>query len=99
MAYDSRNSLFIEEIDIMDEEKLVFTIGFAKKSAENLIIKLKNNNITKILDIRLSPNSQQAGYAKQDTLEYILRLNGIKYEHNNPYVLSNSLGVSNRCPI
>ncbi len=64
-------------------EKIVFTIGFAKKSAENLIIKLKNNNITKILDIRLSPNSQQAGYAKQDTLEYILRLNGIKYEHNS----------------
>ncbi len=83
MAYDSRNSLFIEETDIMDEEKVIFTIGFAKKSAEDLIKKLKSNNITKILDIRLSPNSQQAGYAKQDTLEYILRLNSIKYEHNS----------------
>lgn len=66
----------------MDEKKEVYTIGFAKKSAEDLINKLKSHTITKILDIRLSPNSQQAGYAKQDTLEYILRLNGIKYEHN-----------------
>ncbi len=66
----------------MDEVKEVFTIGFAKKSAEDLINKLKINNITKILDVRLSPNSQQSGYAKQDTLEYILRLKGIKYEHN-----------------
>ena len=74
--------MFIEKIDIMEEEKLIFTIGFTKKTAEDLIKKLKSNNITKILDIRLSPNSQQAGYAKQDTLEYILRLNGIKYEHN-----------------
>jgi uncharacterized protein (DUF488 family) len=66
----------------MDEIKEIFTIGFAKKSAEDLINKLKTNNVTKILDVRLSPNSQQSGYAKQDTLEYILRLNGIKYEHN-----------------
>ncbi len=67
----------------MDEESLLYTIGFTKKSAEYLVNKLKGNNVTKILDIRLNPNSQQAGYAKQDTLEYILRLNGIKYEHNN----------------
>lgn len=66
----------------MDEMKEIFTIGFAKKSAEDLISTLKTNNVTKILDVRLSPNSQQSGYAKQDTLEYILRLNGIKYEHN-----------------
>ncbi|KCZ70902.1 hypothetical protein ANME2D_02928 [Candidatus Methanoperedens nitroreducens] len=66
----------------MDEKKEIFTVGFAQKSAEDLIKTLKSNNITKILDIRLSPNSQQAGYAKQDTLEYILRLNDIKYEHN-----------------
>ncbi len=83
MAYDCRNSLFKEEITVMDEETLLYTIGFTKKSAENLVNKLKSNNVTKILDIRLSPNSQQAGYAKQDTLEYILRLNGIKYEHNS----------------
>lgn len=47
-----------------------------------MINKLKTSNVTKILDVRLSPNSQQSGYAKQDTLEYILRLNGNKYEHN-----------------
>ena len=66
----------------MEDSKEIFTVGFAKKSAEDLIIKLKNYNISKILDVRLSPNSQQSGYAKQDTLEYILRLNSIKYEHN-----------------
>lgn len=66
----------------MEDTKEIFTIGFAKKSAENLIIRLKKYNISKILDVRLSPNSQQSGYAKQDTLEYILRLNGIKYMHN-----------------
>ncbi len=62
--------------------KEIFTIGFAKKSAEDLIKKLKMHNITKILDVRLSPKSQQSGYAKQETLEYILRLNSIKYEHD-----------------
>jgi len=37
--------------------------------------------VQKIIDVRLKNTSQLAGYAKQDDLEYILELVGIKYEH------------------
>jgi uncharacterized protein (DUF488 family) len=59
----------------------LYTIGFTKKSLEDFINILKNNKITKIIDIRLNRNSQLSGFAKEQDLKYILeKLLNIKYE-------------------
>ena len=58
---------------------MIFTIGFTKKSLEQFIKLLKENNVERIIDIRLKNNSQLAGFAKGKDLEYILKLVGIEY--------------------
>jgi uncharacterized protein (DUF488 family) len=50
----------------------LYTIGFTKKSAEKFFDILKQNEIQLVLDIRLHPNSQLAGFAKQNDLAYFL---------------------------
>ncbi|MBU0628490.1 MAG: DUF488 domain-containing protein [Nanoarchaeota archaeon] len=60
---------------------IIYTIGFTKKSLEEFISLLKENNIQKIIDIRLNNSSQLAGFAKGNDLKYILGLVGIEYEH------------------
>lgn len=51
----------------------IFTIGFTKKSAEDFFESLKNNNVKKLIDIRLNTKSQLAGFAKQNDLKYFLQ--------------------------
>ncbi len=61
----------------------VFTIGFTKKNAEEFFELLINNNVNKVLDIRLNNTSQLAGFAKGNDLKYFLKTIGnIEYEHN-----------------
>jgi uncharacterized protein (DUF488 family) len=48
------------------------TIGFTKKSAEKFFDLLQTNGIQRVIDIRLHPNSQLAGFAKQEDLTYFL---------------------------
>ena len=65
----------------MDRIKL-FTIGFAKKSAEEFFTALIRNGVRRISDIRLHNTSQLAGFAKKDDLRYFLSaIGGIDYEH------------------
>ncbi len=60
----------------------LFTIGFTKKSAEKFFSLLKTNNINCLLDIRLHPNGQLAGFTKQDDLAYFLSsLVNCEYRH------------------
>jgi uncharacterized protein (DUF488 family) len=60
----------------------VYTIGFTKKSAERFFGLLKENQIGRLIDIRLKPGGQLAGFAKQDDLAYFLReLVGCEYFH------------------
>jgi uncharacterized protein (DUF488 family) len=50
----------------------IFTIGFTKKSAKKFFGLLRENRIERILDIRLNPQGQLAGFAKKDDLPYFL---------------------------
>ena len=61
----------------------VFTIGFAKKSAEKFFELLINNSVSKVLDIRLNNTSQLAGFSKGSDLKYFLKkIGNIEYAHN-----------------
>jgi uncharacterized protein (DUF488 family) len=60
----------------------IYTIGFTRKSAERFFQLLKDNQIGRLIDIRLKPGGQLAGFAKQDDLAYFLReLVSCEYHH------------------
>ena len=61
----------------------LYTIGFTKKSAEKFFSLLKDNHIERLVDIRLHPNGQLAGFAKQDDLAYFLShlVDDCEYHH------------------
>jgi uncharacterized protein (DUF488 family) len=50
----------------------IYTIGFTKKSAERFFALLEENQIGRLIDIRLKPGGQLAGFAKRDDLAYFL---------------------------
>jgi len=55
-----------------NNEVNVFTIGFTKKPAEEFFSLIKNETITKVLDVRLNTGSQLSGFAKQRDLKFFL---------------------------
>jgi uncharacterized protein (DUF488 family) len=60
----------------------IYTIGFTKKSARKFFELLKDNHIGRLIDIRLKPGGQLAGFAKKDDLAYFLReLLNCEYHH------------------
>lgn len=60
----------------------LYTIGFTKKSAERFFDLLDKNHIGRLLDIRLNPQGQLAGFAKKNDLSYFLsRLLDCEYYH------------------
>lgn len=59
----------------------IFTIGFAQKSAEEFFTLLTDNNVKKLIDIRLNNKSQLAGFANAKHLSYLLKLHNIDYEY------------------
>ncbi len=60
----------------------IYTIGFTKKSAERFFTLLNNHGVERLVDIRLHPGGQLAGFAKQDDLAYFLEhLAGCEYRH------------------
>lgn len=61
----------------------IYTIGFTKKSAQVFFDLLKSRNIQCLIDIRLRPDSQLAGFAKKEDLRYFLKqLNKCEYIHD-----------------
>ena len=50
-----------------------FTIGFTKKTSKIFFSLIKNNNISRVVDVRLNPNSQLSGFAKKNDLSYFLK--------------------------
>ena len=59
----------------------IYTIGFTKKSLKEFINLLKKNKITKLIDTRLSRDSQLSGFAKSKDLKYVLeKILKIEYE-------------------
>jgi uncharacterized protein (DUF488 family) len=60
----------------------LYTIGFTKKTAKQFFDSLKETNIEKLVDIRLRPDSQLAGFAKREDLRFFLeRLNNCDYQY------------------
>jgi len=60
----------------------IYTIGFAKKSAEQFFGTLRKAGIKRLIDIRLNNTSQLAGFTKRDDLKFFLKeLCGADYIH------------------
>ena len=58
------------------------TIGFTRKSAETFFTLLRENDIARVIDVRLNNVSQLAGFAKRDDLRYFLEtFCGTQYLH------------------
>lgn len=60
----------------------LYTIGFTKKSAQRFFTLLSAHGVKRLIDIRLNPGGQLAGFAKQADLAYFLdQLAGCEYIH------------------
>jgi uncharacterized protein (DUF488 family) len=60
----------------------IYTIGFTQKTAQQFFEILSNNNVQCLVDIRLHPDGQLAGFTKKEDLRYFLtRLIGCDYRH------------------
>lgn len=60
----------------------IYTIGFTKKSAEQFFQLLRDNNIKKLVDVRINNSSQLAGFAKGKDLDFFVReICHIPYQH------------------
>ncbi|MCA1668655.1 MAG: DUF488 domain-containing protein [Thermomicrobia bacterium] len=60
----------------------LYTVGFTKKSAARFFSLLKENDVQRLIDIRLRPNGQLAGFTKRDDLAYFLpNLINCEYHH------------------
>lgn len=60
----------------------LYTIGFSQKSAETFFGLLRDNDVNVLVDIRLRPDSQLSGFAKQRDLPYFLQnLIGCNYRY------------------
>ena len=60
----------------------MYTIGFTQKGAKKFFSLIKNNNVSRIIDVRLNNISQLSGFAKRDDLKFFLsELCDAEYEH------------------
>ncbi len=69
----------------------IFTVGFSKKSAEEFFTLLTDNNVKKLIDIRLNNKSQLAGFANLKHLPYFLKLHNITYEYKSEFAPTKEL--------
>ncbi len=67
----------------MDDKGIkIFTIGFTGTSAEHFFGRLRQAGVSKIIDVRLWPDTQLAGFARKKNLPYFLEnLAHAGYEH------------------
>lgn len=61
----------------------IYTIGFTQKRAETFFNLLKQNNIERVVDIRVNPNGQLSGFTQKSDLPYFLTklADGCRYIH------------------
>ena len=50
----------------------IYTIGFTQKSAQQFFGILADHNVERLIDIRLHPGGQLAGFTKKEDLRYFL---------------------------
>jgi uncharacterized protein (DUF488 family) len=62
---------------------IIYTIGFTQKRAETFFERLRTNGVQKLVDIRVNPHGQLAGFARKEDLPYFLRhlAGGCDYVH------------------
>ncbi len=62
---------------------ILYTIGFTQKSAQQFFDLLRQHGVQRLVDIRLKPSGQLAGFAKQNDLPYFLEhlADGCQYLH------------------
>jgi uncharacterized protein (DUF488 family) len=58
----------------------IFTIGYEKRSVDDLIWLLQSRKVTRVVDVRLTPWSRRPDFSKQ-RLGAALEAAGIAYEH------------------
>jgi uncharacterized protein (DUF488 family) len=77
------SQMTLEEVEreLERPERVLFTIGFGKKSMREFGERMRACKIERLVDIRLRPVSKYVGYARQDDLDYLLELLGIGYVH------------------
>jgi uncharacterized protein (DUF488 family) len=51
----------------------IFSIGFTKTTAAHFFGRLREHDVRQLMDVRLHPGSQLAGFAKDRDLPYFLR--------------------------
>lgn len=62
---------------------LLYTVGFAQKSAERFFTLLRDSGVRRLVDVRLRPNGQLSGFARGNDLVYFLpALSDCEYVHN-----------------
>lgn len=61
----------------------LYTLGFTQKTAEQFFELLRANGVAQLIDIRVNPHGQLAGFAKQEDLPYFLNAlaGGCRYVH------------------
>jgi len=61
----------------------IYTIGFTQKKAQDFFETLRRHQVRRVVDIRLKPNGQLAGFARQADLPYFLSqlADGCAYIH------------------
>jgi uncharacterized protein (DUF488 family) len=62
----------------------LYTIGFTQKSAEEFFGRLLSHGVQRLVDIRVHPQGQLAGFARQEDLPYFLRqlADGCEYAYH-----------------
>lgn len=68
MNRQRNNSAFSKEKTLQ-----IYTIGFTKKTAKQFFDLLKKNGIECLVDVRLRPYGQLAGFTKKEDLRYFLK--------------------------
>ena len=72
--------------------KILYTIGFTKKSAKEFFESLKCHSIDILIDTRINNVSQLAGFTKSDDLKYFLKTIGdINYVHRPDFAPTKEL--------
>lgn len=70
----------------------LYTIGFTQKTAQEFFGLLHGSGVDLLVDIRLNPNSQLAGFTKQENLSYFLeKLIGCGYAYEERLAPSKEL--------
>ncbi|HHY45549.1 MAG TPA: DUF488 domain-containing protein [Firmicutes bacterium] len=60
----------------------LYTIGFTGKSAKRFFGLLEENKVSRVVDVRLRPSGQLAGFTKKEDLQYFLdRILKCRYIH------------------